>query len=215
MTHPLEREIFYVGDPMCSWCWGFAPVVERIREGFPEAGFTVVLGGLRAGKHAEPLDARLKRRIEPHWRRVAEISGQPFDFGFFDREGFLFDTEPPCRAVVTVRALAPEKTFPFFRALEEAFYARNVDITDASSYGALLEQQGIDSALFMESFESDRLRRETSNDFVHARRLGAQGFPTVVLRRGQELALLTVGSQPYERLEPAIERYFAACLHYS
>ena len=26
----VDKEIIYVGDPMCSWCWGFSPVLKRI-----------------------------------------------------------------------------------------------------------------------------------------------------------------------------------------
>lgn len=28
--HKIE-EIIYVGDPMCSWCWGFAPEFQKLR----------------------------------------------------------------------------------------------------------------------------------------------------------------------------------------
>ena len=27
---PAEFGFLYLGDPMCSWCWGFAPVLERL-----------------------------------------------------------------------------------------------------------------------------------------------------------------------------------------
>ncbi len=31
MPHP---HLVYVADPMCSWCWGFSPVIDAIRERF-------------------------------------------------------------------------------------------------------------------------------------------------------------------------------------
>ena len=27
---PTDAEFVYVGDPMCSWCWGFAPVLDQL-----------------------------------------------------------------------------------------------------------------------------------------------------------------------------------------
>ena len=43
MTSDLE--FIYVGDPMCSWCWGFAPVLERMTEVY-EIPIRVVVGGI-------------------------------------------------------------------------------------------------------------------------------------------------------------------------
>ena len=42
--------LIYVMDPMCSWCYGFAPVIKRLvaeQEGTLQ--FKLVMGGLRPG----------------------------------------------------------------------------------------------------------------------------------------------------------------------
>ncbi len=204
-----DAEILYIADPMCSWCWGFAPVAEALRRRFSDAGFSIIVGGLRPGESAEPLDDRLKATIEPHWRRVAELSGQPFDFSFFERENFLFDTEPACRAVVVVRRIAPARSLDFLIALQTAFYAENRDVTVVEAYPPILEALGIDTAEFLRQFGAAESLKATYQDFMLARRLGATGFPTVVLRRGRQAALLSVGYQPYEALAPAIAKYFS------
>ena len=49
----LVRKLIYVGDPMCSWCWGFAPEIESLADDYP---IEVVVGGLRPGPSAQPLD---------------------------------------------------------------------------------------------------------------------------------------------------------------
>jgi len=207
----MDKEIIYIGDPMCSWCWGFAPVAERLREHFDgSAEFKLILGGLRPADRAEPLDDKLKSVIKPHWEHVEKLTKQPFNFDFFDREGFIFNTEPPSRAVVVVRRLAPHAAFPFFRSLEQAFYTENLDITQVENYAPLLQEHGIEEGPFMNLFDTKDLHAETSADFAMAHRMGAQGFPTVALRRGERMGLLTVGYQSYERLLPVIEEYFAA-----
>jgi len=110
---------------------------------------------------------------------------------------------------VAARHVAPEQAFPFFKSLQHAFYSDNVDITRAENYAPMLETHGIAQDAFMQLYEDPAVRQETYADFDKARRLGAQGFPTVVLRKGEDLASLTVGYQPYENLLPAVERYFA------
>ncbi len=100
MTNP---HLIYFADPMCSWCWGFSPVIDAVRAEFGSSmPIRLVLGGLRPGT-TEPLTSTSKREIREHWEHVHEASNQPFDFHFFEREGFIYDTEPASRAAVTAR----------------------------------------------------------------------------------------------------------------
>lgn len=50
-TTPSDVVIRYVGDPMCSWCWGISPVVKKLAEYCEQHGlsFVMTMGGLRAG----------------------------------------------------------------------------------------------------------------------------------------------------------------------
>ena len=34
----MSARLLYVMDPMCSWCWGFAPVLESLAEQAAAAG---------------------------------------------------------------------------------------------------------------------------------------------------------------------------------
>jgi len=99
MTGP---HLIYFADPMCSWCWGFAPVIDAIRERFGrDLPIRLIMGGLRPGT-TKPMTEAAKRTTREHWEHVHEASGQPFDFTFFEREGFVYDTEPAAKAVVVV-----------------------------------------------------------------------------------------------------------------
>jgi len=45
----LPRTLFYFADPMCSWCWGFSPVMETIVRAFPDLPMSLIINGLRTG----------------------------------------------------------------------------------------------------------------------------------------------------------------------
>ena len=69
-------------------------VIEAVREHFgTDLPMKLLLGGLRPGT-TEPMDEVLKETIRDHWKHVEKATGQPFDFGFFEREKFIYDTEP-------------------------------------------------------------------------------------------------------------------------
>ncbi len=208
MSKP-DKELILVADPMCSWCWGFAPAMTAIRRDFGDVvDISVVVGGLRPGT-TETMTEAMKGEIRHHWEHVTEASGQPFDYGFFERQGFIYDTEPGCRAAVSVRELEPEAALDFVEILHRSFYAENKDITDAGVLAELAAGAEIDPDAFLDYFESEDAKKKTLNDFNYARSLGVTGFPTIVARdsgadgEGQ-YAYLTVGYRPYEALEPLL-----------
>ncbi len=203
-----DFEFIYVGDPMCSWCWGFAPAVEQLRDGF-NIPIRVVVGGLRAGDGAEKLDDRMRQYLTKTWARVGEKSGQPFDASFLDRaNGWVYDTELPAMAVVTMRKLRADAELAFFTHLQKAFYAEGVDVTDPGRYPELIEPfLDIEAPKFLDEFTGDDARWAAWNDFSTARSWGIAGFPALLLREGDTLSLVSNGFQPAEALVPAVADY--------
>ena len=101
----MQARLLYVMDPMCSWCWGFAPVLESLAEQAAAAGvgLQLVLGGLR--RDGVAIDAAARVRYLGYWQAVNASTGQLFDFERGLPEGLVYDTEPACRALVTARQL--------------------------------------------------------------------------------------------------------------
>ena len=170
-----QREFLYIADPMCSWCYGFAPVMETIARHFEgRIPVRLIMGGLRAG-NTRPMRAEDRDYIKGAWTRVHEASGQPFDFKFFDRESFTYDTEPACRAVVTARKIAPDKAMSFKGRISRAFYGNNRDITDTDELMKIASEAGFDAEDFRTKFLSADIRNETFKDFLTAKEMGVEG----------------------------------------
>ncbi len=211
-TTTTATEIVYVGDPMCSWCWGFAPTLQRLvdEHAIP---LRIVVGGLRPGPSAETLGGGMRDMLRTHWEHVHEASGQPFDFAALaDRpDEWLYDTELPARAVVTMRRLAPLQELAFFVRLQRAFYAGGVDITDPEVYPELLEPFAPDRSEFVDVLASPWSQEMAWNDFRWAQERRIRGFPTTLLRTGDRLRVLAVGYRPFPEvdavLHAALERF--------
>lgn len=203
----MTARLLYVMDPMCSWCWGFAPVAAALIEQARQAGVEtrVVAGGLRTGSSA--LDASTRRYILEHWQAVNEATGQPFQIEGAMPDGFVYDTEPACRALVTARSLDPALVWPLLGLIQQGFYQRGEDVTLAPNLVALAEQAGYDRAQFSAALTSPEQRSATAADFTWVQDLGIAGFPTLLAERNGQLALLTNGYQPLESLEPLLGRW--------
>ena len=203
----MDIEFVYVGDPMCSWCWGFAPVLERMQEVY-DVPLRLVVGGLRPGSEAEELDDRLAGVMGHHWEQVEAASGQPFDNTFLERrDGWHYDTEVPATAVVTMRELNEPQTLQFHSRLQRAFYAEGIDITEPSAYQQLIAGFDVDADRFNELFASDEMKARAWSDFAEARSIGVTGFSTLLARDGEEWKVVTQGFAPADRLLPALSDY--------
>lgn len=210
----MSARLLYVMDPMCSWCWGFAPVAEALVEQARLAGVEVhlVVGGLRTGSGAA-LEPTTRRYIFEHWQAVTEATGQPFRFEGALPEGFVYDTEPACRAIVTARSLAADCAWKLLGLIQRAFYVEGLDVTRASVLVALAEQAGVPRIEFAEAFDRAEQHAATAADFTWVQDLGIAGFPTLLAERNGQLALLTNGYQPLSELSPLLGRWLerAAC----
>jgi putative protein-disulfide isomerase len=204
-------QLVYFADPMCSWCYGFGPVIAALAEKFEDRlPLSLVMGGLRAG-NTVAMTAQDKDYIRNAWTRVGAATGQPFDMAFFDRESFTYDTEPACRAVVTARRLMPRMALPFKARISRAFYAENRDMTAAEEIADVAEEAGFDRAAFSAAFAAPETQNETFRDFLTAQELGIRGFPTLIAGSEEKgYALLTNGYRPYDDLAEPLERWLAA-----
>ena len=203
----MTARLIYVMDPMCSWCWGFAPVAAALIAQAAEAGVStrLVPGGLRTGGSA--LDGSTRKYILEHWQAVAEATGQPFRFDDAMPDGFVYDTEPACRALVTARELDAERVWPLLALIQRSFYEQGMDVTRAPQLVELAEQVGFDRERFAQQFASHDIRAATSADFSWVQDLGIAGFPTLLAERNGQMALLTNGYQPLDSLQPLLGRW--------
>lgn len=188
-----DREIIYVGDPMCSWCWGVAPELDTLVDRHPELPLRIVVGGLRPGPGAQTVDERLAGYLAHHWEAVEQRSGQPFDSSLLEQQGWLYDTEPACRAVVVMRELAPHDTFAFFKRLQRAFYAEGMILSEDAPFRSLAAEFDVDGEEFTRIFTSEEAAKSTWTDFSLARSWGINGFPTILARRGDSASVIARG----------------------
>ncbi|MBX2841194.1 MAG: DsbA family protein [Flammeovirgaceae bacterium] len=200
-----KNEIIYVGDPMCSWCYGIANELDKLIEEYKEkVTFKTVMGGLRPHTQ-ESMDGETKRMIRHHWEEVYKKSGQPFKYDLLAEEtSFIYDTEKPCRAVVVIRNLKPEATFSFYKDVQFAFYAENMDTNVPENYLPLAKKYGVSSEDFLKGFSSEEIRKETYEDFVWAKQVGVTGFPTVIYKDEETLYAVALGYNTFENMKKTI-----------
>jgi putative protein-disulfide isomerase len=210
--------LIYVGDAMCSWCYGFAKPLDELLADPQDAAplqLALVMGGLRPFT-TEPIAPERANELAGHWHRVEEVSGQPFTQApdtAMHQPGFIYDTEPASRATVVVRSLWPQHVWRYFKTVQHAFYAEGKNVTEPGVLADVAEQLGLPRIEFAKAYASKEMREATLQDFQQSQSWGIRGFPTLVAEHGDHLHLVGSGYMPIDALREKLRNAGSAHAH--
>jgi len=201
-----KPQLIYVGDPMCSWCYGMSEELSQTVSFFDDkVELQMIMGGLRAGG-GEEWNSKFKDFLKHHWEDVSKRSGQPFKYDLLKRENFDYDTEPACRAVVAIEEMDKSKSLPFFKAVQKGFYYDNEDPKSKTFYKSIVGELGLDYDRFCELFDSQEVKNNTQNHFRNAGQLGVRSFPTVLLQKNGQLYMIASGYDTFDNMRSRIQK---------
>jgi len=201
MTQPI---LWYFADPMCSWCWGFSPVITQIKETYSDQlQIALNLGGLRPGT-TEAITEETRNEILHHWHEVHKLSNQEFTFDNAMPNGFIYDTEPASRALVAFGKLDTENTLALFHDIQYAFYVEQRDVTQHEILSDLISKYKIDKSKFIAEFESEETKKQTQQHFKNSSQAGVMGFPTLVFQHDKNHQFLSRGYATYDKIKQQI-----------
>ena len=78
-----KNTLYYIHDPMCSWCWAFKPTWQKILTSLPQ-NLTIeyLLGGL-APDNDNPMPPKTRKLVINNWRRVQDkVPATEFNYEF-------------------------------------------------------------------------------------------------------------------------------------
>jgi len=205
-------QLIYFADPMCSWCYGFSPVLQELRSRYAEVlPIRVVMGGLRPGTD-KPMPEEARRNLVHHWEEIGRLAGVPFSPALADREGFIYDTDPAARAVVLARRKGGDAAgLDYLAVAHAAFYAQGRDVTQPPVLAEIADELGLGIEDFADKLEAEDLKTETWRDYAISQRAGVTGFPTLIVGPNVDgtYAAITRGYNELFSVTTGIDRWLA------
>lgn len=205
----MKATLFYLHDPMCSWCWGFRPVWDEIQakllERYPTLTITYIAGGL-APDTDQLMPAEQRKTIESYWRRITAELGTTFNHDFWTKNEPKRSTYLACRAVLAAKRQHQEKNM--IHLIQEGYY---LGAQNPSEEHVLIEIAGqlfSDDSLdkFIEDIRSGSIEEELQQSIEQCERLHelrlANGFPSLVLGFEKNLQRIT---QDYLSVEVTLQ----------
>ena len=186
-------KLYYVHDPMCSWCWAFRPTLTKILVGLPpHIQVQYLVGGLAPDSDA-PIDKSTQTMIQKHWHTIEKkVPGTKFNFDFWTNDTARRSTYPACRAVLAAKAQDPDKEDAMIFAIQQAYYlnAQNPSNDDTLSHCAT--SIGLDTAQFQQDLHAEHTQQQLQHDTRQAQSMGVYSFPSLVLEENGQLKPIAI-----------------------
>lgn len=180
-----EASLYYIYDPMCSWCWGFKPVWDQVKNALAgRLAIVYVLAGLAPETEA-PMPPDMRVQLQQTWHRISDLCGVSFNFDFWTRNTPRRSTYPACKAALVAREYGQELTM--YERIQRFYYLEAGNPSLYQNLYDLAEELGLPRQAFIERIHSAELDKLFAEERMQAERLGAQGYPSVVLQVGDSL----------------------------
>jgi len=189
----MASTLYYIHDPMCSWCWAFRPVWQETRRRLPSGVRTQnLLGGL-APNSDQPMPQALRDQITATWRRIqSEVPGTEFNFAFWRVCRPRRSTYPACRAVIAARRQGAAWEEEMILAIQQAYYLAARNPSQEETLLSLAREIGLDEERFGHDLRAPATELCLQEEIVFSRRIGARGFPSLFLDPGDGIRPLAL-----------------------
>ncbi|WP_421713622.1 DsbA family protein [Alteromonas abrolhosensis] len=182
------RTLYYVHDPMCSWCWAFVPTWEQIQRELPnDIEVVYLLGGLAPDSDL-PMPEQMKLTIAGYWQTIQDrVPGTQFNYDFWTQCQPRRSTYPSCRAVLAAKAQAKDSDEAkvleqaIIKAIQEGYYLNARNPSDFDTLIAFAKEIGLDAKRFELELNSESTIEKLKEEIQLSRSIGAQGFPSLIL----------------------------------
>jgi putative protein-disulfide isomerase len=187
MTH-----ITYLFDPLCGWCYGASPALEKLAAR-PDLTVQLAPTGLFSGEGARPMNDDFASYAWSNDQRIAGLTGQPFSEDYRrkvlgDRTR-LFDSGPATLALTSAALTAPDEELAALGAIQKARYVEGRDVTDVSVLSHILHTLNLNEAADRLVAADEALmaayRERIEAARADMRRFGAEGVPALIAGVGQ------------------------------
>jgi putative protein-disulfide isomerase len=188
-----KKKLYYVYDPMCSWCWGYKPTWNQIEKTLKDKVEIVYLLGGLAPDSDEPMPPAMQQQIASYWKKIEGYLGTQFNYDFWDKNTPRRSTYPACRALLAARSQGAEHTM--LTAIQTAYYLEAKNPSDNLILIDLAKSIGLNEKQFETQFLAEQTQQELLNELNFVRSIGGNSFPSLFIETSQGIAELPVNYQ--------------------
>lgn len=176
----MKIKLYYVHDPMCSWCWGYKPTLDKLKQQLPGViQFEYVVGGL-APDSTLPMPPEMQQKIEGIWHQIERQLGTRFNYDFWTKCTPVRSTYQACRALIA--AGFQDSYEAMLDAIQQAYYLRAMPPHEEATHRQLAQELGLNVSQFEHDVNGAFLEGVFKDQLSFASSLGVNSYPSLVLQ---------------------------------
>lgn len=180
----MKKRLYYIHDPMCAWCYAFAPTFKSILSSLDESYEIVYISGGLAPHSNEPMPNHMQDKIESIWVQINQVVGTVFNHDFWRNCKPRRSTYLACQASIAARLQGKEPQM--IEAIQEAYYLKAQNPSNEDTLINAAKTISLDIKKFIDDLKSPEVIELFENDLNHRRKLGVNSFPTLLLQYKKE-----------------------------
>lgn len=187
-TNSPQTTVTYLFDPLCGWCYGASPAVQKLAQ-HATIHLELAPTGLFAGAGGRTLDAAFADYAWSNDVRIEKLTGQRFTEDYrtqvLGKPGSRFDSASATLALTAVALTAPQRELEVLKLVQEARYIHALDTTAVSVVEKLLRGIKLDASADRlvagdaELLAANAARIQKAQALMQT--FGAQGVPALVV----------------------------------
>ena len=182
----MPKTLYYVHDPMCSWCWAFRLSLNTLIEELPkEINIIRLLGGLAPDSDL-PMPENTREYVLQNWRAIEkQVPETKFNYDFWEKCKPRRSTYPACRAVIAARKQKDVFDTAMTLAIQEAYYLEARNPSDYETLINLAEEIGADKNKFSKDVRSTETDKILEEEIQQSKSLDLKSLPSLLFIAGE------------------------------
>ena len=207
----MKTILYYVHDPMCSWCWGFTSALNELLENLPkEIEVHRLLGGLASDSDL-PMPDFMQQQIKNNWSQIQDtISGVKFNFDFWSNNIPRRSTYLACRAIIAAREQGEKYDIAMTKAIQNAYYQQALNPSDLLTLIQIAANLGLDKDIFTQSIKSEEVNKTLMQEIMFSRNLFVESYPSLLLKVGERVQSIDINYNFYHPMYEEIINFINA-----
>ena len=197
----MVTTLYYIHDPMCSWCYAFVSSLTALQKELPDfIRIKKIAGGL-APDTTNPMPVELQQKIQQTWRRIEQtVPNMQFNYDFWMINTPVRSTYPACRAILAARQQGDDVEDKMIGAIQTAYYQKAKNPSLESTLLECAIEVGLDVNRFADDLTSNEIEEELQNEIRIARKLDVISYPFLLLEHNGRLFPVTVDYLDHETM---------------
>lgn len=181
----MTYTLYYVYDPMCSWCYAFRNTFDKVKKELPSnIEIEYVTGGL-APHSDEPMEQGFRDKIQSIWHHIEKVVGTKFNHDFWTKCTPKLSTYLSCQATLAAKNQGKEEEM--IEAIQTAYYLNAMNPSNEDVLVHLAKELVLDVEKFKTDLYSDETIKVFNEKMNLRKSLNSNSFPSLVLRHGENI----------------------------